>query len=393
MSNEQLTKKEQKQFLEAMARARKDHERAMQRQEARLWQPISVPITLEEALSRLSTAALSDIRKRLNLKGASALKKDELCALLSRQLQERYEEAFECLNESMADVVRKAAERGGKVQAEVYPFAIDFFQGNGVLFPGTVDGLRTFVMPEEAKAHWARLNQGEYRRVVRCNTEWIQLTQGMLYFYGVLRWEDLAELLKRYETEPVDLARLKRVIEAYGTYDVGLSANEEFIQHQDVEDPEQVLSEHAKRAEIPYYAFTKKQLVDASDEEYIDQTPAFRATVAYFGDQYEVSREQVEEEVDQLVFGIQLGDPMSEAFELLQRSFECPDRESLNEWVEMYAHLNNNTRQWVLKGHMPSEITRTRDESAAPQPGKRSVGRNDPCPCGSGKKYKKCCGG
>lgn len=21
------------------------------------------------------------------------------------------------------------------------------------------------------------------------------------------------------------------------------------------------------------------------------------------------------------------------------------------------------------------------------------VGRNDPCPCGSGKKYKKCCGG
>jgi len=22
----------------------------------------------------------------------------------------------------------------------------------------------------------------------------------------------------------------------------------------------------------------------------------------------------------------------------------------------------------------------------------KTVGRNDPCPCGSGKKYKKCCG-
>ncbi len=22
----------------------------------------------------------------------------------------------------------------------------------------------------------------------------------------------------------------------------------------------------------------------------------------------------------------------------------------------------------------------------------RKVGRNDPCPCGSGKKYKRCCG-
>ena len=24
--------------------------------------------------------------------------------------------------------------------------------------------------------------------------------------------------------------------------------------------------------------------------------------------------------------------------------------------------------------------------------GSAKVGRNDPCPCGSGKKYKKCCG-
>ena len=31
----------------------------------------------------------------------------------------------------------------------------------------------------------------------------------------------------------------------------------------------------------------------------------------------------------------------------------------------------------------------------APKPFKRGeakIGRNDPCPCGSGKKYKKCCG-
>ena len=32
---------------------------------------------------------------------------------------------------------------------------------------------------------------------------------------------------------------------------------------------------------------------------------------------------------------------------------------------------------------------------SAPEPVKRhdeKIGRNDPCPCGSGKKYKKCCG-
>ncbi|MBN2125981.1 MAG: SEC-C domain-containing protein [Deltaproteobacteria bacterium] len=27
-----------------------------------------------------------------------------------------------------------------------------------------------------------------------------------------------------------------------------------------------------------------------------------------------------------------------------------------------------------------------------PKTAEKKVGRNDPCPCGSGKKYKKCCG-
>jgi preprotein translocase subunit SecA len=34
------------------------------------------------------------------------------------------------------------------------------------------------------------------------------------------------------------------------------------------------------------------------------------------------------------------------------------------------------------------------EASAPKQPvlAKKQVGRNEPCPCGSGKKYKKCCG-
>jgi len=33
------------------------------------------------------------------------------------------------------------------------------------------------------------------------------------------------------------------------------------------------------------------------------------------------------------------------------------------------------------------------DEPALPVRATPVPGRNDPCPCGSGKKYKKCCGG
>jgi uncharacterized protein YecA (UPF0149 family) len=58
--------------------------------------------------------------------------------------------------------------------------------------------------------------------------------------------------------------------------------------------------------------------------------------------------------------------------------------------------LGNNTRIWENNGHTPNEIyERYEKPHLMPLPrggGKsRKVGRNDPCPCGSGKKYKKCC--
>jgi uncharacterized protein len=45
-----------------------------------------------------------------------------------------------------------------------------------------------------------------------------------------------------------------------------------------------------------------------------------------------------------------------------------------------YAHLGRS-----ILGGAPETSAQTPRQSA-------KVGRNDPCPCGSGKKFKKCCG-
>jgi preprotein translocase subunit SecA len=48
----------------------------------------------------------------------------------------------------------------------------------------------------------------------------------------------------------------------------------------------------------------------------------------------------------------------------------------------------------VGAGDMVSEVNAevSQEEKARPVRAGPKVGRNDPCPCGSGKKYKKCCG-
>ncbi len=45
-----------------------------------------------------------------------------------------------------------------------------------------------------------------------------------------------------------------------------------------------------------------------------------------------------------------------------------------------------------LHGLEPVFSAENEAEPSEPEPSPQKVGRNDPCPCGSGKKYKKCCG-
>jgi SEC-C motif-containing protein len=51
---------------------------------------------------------------------------------------------------------------------------------------------------------------------------------------------------------------------------------------------------------------------------------------------------------------------------------------------EVGEFVRHDDRWYYVQGYMPTPVTHRNE---APK-----VGRNDPCPCGSGKKYKKCCG-
>ena len=64
---------------------------------------------------------------------------------------------------------------------------------------------------------------------------------------------------------------------------------------------------------------------------------------------------------------------------------------SLNAFIQLFTDVKNNTRLWINNGHTPSELARHFSSRKQPQK-KKKIGRNEPCPCGSGKKYKHCCG-
>jgi preprotein translocase subunit SecA len=62
-----------------------------------------------------------------------------------------------------------------------------------------------------------------------------------------------------------------------------------------------------------------------------------------------------------------------------------------------HLRLQRAAEEGLRHKEQPQDLNYSGGEGSAPatKPYKREqpkVGRNDPCPCGSGKKYKKCCG-
>jgi len=96
----------------------------------------------------------------------------------------------------------------------------------------------------------------------------------------------------------------------------------------------------------------------------------------------------------------------------LGTELKFPTYEAVQKMADEAIYLMNNTRQWGIKGHTPTELREREKKALQPlsiRP-KRSInpitpplvhplerqhkkiGRNVPCPCGSGRKYKHCCG-
>jgi len=78
------------------------------------------------------------------------------------------------------------------------------------------------------------------------------------------------------------------------------------------------------------------------------------------------------------------------------RGYRFDGIDQLNAFTQVVVNAYSNTRLYENNGHTPNEMRKLLE---AQRPKRKTIsvvipakaGRNDPCPCGSGKKFKKCC--
>mgnify|MGYP000571902116 CR=1 FL=1 len=400
--DKQLSENDQKQLLLALEKAKEATRKWEEQEEAKRWEALEIPLTIENGYSKLTKADLSEIRSHWKVKGASIMKKQELIVALKQRASELLPLFLFKLDEVRYKIMKQIADRGGHGFVSMEEHQFDYFRSRGLLITGIYKGKRTLAMTQEVMEIFQRIDDVSFHETMRRNTEWIRLTQGLLFYYGTQSFSQLESQLEKHLGEKPEFTDYFNVLEESLSFYKTIRFDLEELSNIRVWDSKRVMDEHAQRPDLPYFPCTKDQLWQAGAADYIDRNASYRAFVDYIVKNYTIPREKADSLVEECVYAINIGEMPNNLFKFLQMELQIDDFELMNGFMAHIQELNNNTRQWFLKGYTPNELFVARDNTTTAIPSKatvidfksrKTVGRNDPCPCGSGKKFKKCCGG
>lgn len=193
----------------------------------------------------------------------------------------------------------------------------------------------------------------------------------------------------------------------------------------------------------PLKILPKQELLKYKDDMYIADTPYVRAMTNFLCTRLKLSAQRTDDIISDLILILTCDDrPFDALSEMLDRKEIMMTKSQLKDFIKLFTDLSKNTRLPQNRGFTPLELSANRGNqkvidsisfgsniTAALKSGEvdieeyrkgilmselsekvkmdmlrqlsqiegknttqKKVGRNDPCPCGSGKKYKKCCG-
>ena len=146
----------------------------------------------------------------------------------------------------------------------------------------------------------------------------------------------------------------------------------------------------------PRYIPEREELLKYSNWEYFEHNAEFEQLERYLIRTLGVTPMAAPQLTIELHYACVVEAGFQELFAILADHGIHPDGCQLDELTQLIVEFTNATRLWSNNEHTPNEIfelyQRDRMHQIPVQGKAAKIGRNDPCPCGSGKKYKKCCG-
>lgn len=336
--------------------------------------------------------SIIEIAKRHGMNGLSKYKKEELVEktiahILDEKVMSNF---FLCVRDSEMRVFEQVMA-GDHQLSSVDSDEMDFLYAGGYVTAGQDNH---FMIAEEVIHAFKKLYTLEFQ----ANRERLSKIGDYLCaansMYAITPPSVLLETFNKYEDTKLTVDELMRAYEVLSPYRcmvVYIDGN--FV---DAALAEQKSYEELRRMQkkVPYYIATQAEVRFMADHQGFLMTEELNQLGDFLKDEMHVSDEMLPYMLRQVQAEISLGGQLQEVmanFEAAGILFES--EEHIEKFTSIITDVWNHTRMVLNKGHKPYEMVMKGLEEVSTQ--RRNIHKvypNNPCPCGSGKKYKKCCG-
>lgn len=348
--------------------------------------------SLNSLLGNETKQVLTDVAKRIELKGYSKLGKDALVNLIADNIKEIYSDLLGELTYKEVVLLEKLAEK----DLNEYVFNIEDLHligglnSMGLLFKLNINKDLYLAVAKEVKEPLKKLyTNNEYMENLKERSKGAAYIDGLMIHYGMLDGSEVYKLLTEGNCEFINKEDLDFYLNyIFRSYEAFKDANA--LIHPYVLSPVDVYSQISARPNVKYDYNNFEYLIKLGEDFkscWTEEIKVLRKSLI----ENQVKEEDVDSLITELIFNMKNEIGTMSIVELLEKrgAVFMQGAKSSEELITAVADVYNSTPLWTLKGTTALELE---ERSKTIIRTEKKVGRNDPCPCGSGKKYKKCCG-
>ena len=361
---------------------------------------------LSDMLKKLIQIDLHSIAENYGIKQPSKISDMEIIARLLKLMTDRkkIEEILMVASPDEFDLFLKILDMDSldidEMPYESYAYPMDY----GIIFSFYHQERRCLVVPEEIKDIFRNIDKAVFTKHRERYQLFCKYIKALCNFYGAFEPEQFINIFNTFNRDSTDLAEFNKIyqkltLKRQDFFNYGKYILEEYYDHVSHDEMDSFLE---KIKDKPYYMPGKEELLKKADDFYFEMTPKLTALKDYVLSNICMKEEIVDSLIEDIGLLCFMERPLYEViYEFKRNGLLFESTKQLNILMPLLVDVYNNTRTWANRGYTAKEISENFNENAFFVTGIpidelddvifKRVGRNDPCPCGSGKKYKKCC--
>lgn len=370
--------------------------------EPALQTPLSTRTGLVELLQTVKKDTMLEIAAKNNLTVKKSQTKAKIAAELAEQMPASFTRYLSYANQTCIQLLENLIGQNETISVETARDngeALDSLMAYGYLYlDKNKQKNATPIVPDELSKTFIELkNNSSFIEEQRKNQLFCSYIIALLHLYGVYDLTQLVTVWNFHQKEAVTVAAAEEWLEKIEQQQTAFYFNSPLIIDSSFVDEKEakLFYENLASRQVPYYMPSVDELAVYANHIIAIDSPNYLNIQQYIhAKNYDLFTER--NIMDEISKAAVVGLKADKLYpKVAAAGLEFAVEEDVLAFVQLFKELAEQTRKWSFKGWNFVELNEFQEETKVKKQQPitvKKVGRNEPCPCGSGKKYKKCHG-